>query len=73
MVNEVGDKGSKPPVVATVLQRQIYKLHTNISYTSYHLEQVTQRHGGMGETVNKQCFKQPLDVVKAPACHSNTK
>jgi hypothetical protein len=53
VVDKVGDKGSKAPVIAAVL------------------EQVSERHCGMGETMDKEGLQQSLAIVQSPTDHSD--
>ena len=35
------------------------------------LEEVAQWHGGVRETMNKECLQDPLGIVQCPAHHGN--
>ena len=59
MVDKVGDKSSKSPVVATILWQSITGHKSRLHITMEggpNLEQVTQWHCGMGEAVDEQCL-----------------
>ena len=71
MVDVIGHKGCKPPVITAVLSNKVQGASTSTSLLP-HLKEVAEWHGGMREAVHKEGLQQSFGIVQSPTYHSYT-
>lgn len=68
MVDVIGHKGCKPPVITAVLSNKGQGASTSTSLFP-HLKEVAEWHGGMRKTVHKEGLQQSFGIVQSPTYH----